>query len=117
MRRQLREDAHPGFLGPHFQGGMGQNCQDGMMRLHVGIPPVPFLVADPAGNTGRDGLHKAALPKDGFNLIFPRLLRLDLSTAVVCGVLEHSSHHPVPRPTWAAPCAPGLLAASVGCWT
>lgn len=69
--------------------------------------PIAFLVADPAGNTEWDGLHKAALPKDGFNLIFPRLLRLDLSTAVVCGVLEHSSHHPLPRPTWAAPCAPG----------
>ena len=108
MRRQLRGDAHPGLLAPHFQGGAGQNCRDGMMRLHARIPPAaPFLVADPAGNAERNWLHKAALPKDGFNLIFPGLLHLDLTTGAVCGVREHSSHCRLSRPTQAAPCAPG----------
>lgn len=115
MRRRLRGDAHPGLLAPHFQGGAGQNCWDGMMRLHAGIPSAPFLAADPAGNAERDWLHKAALPKGGFNLIFPCLLRLDLSTGAVCGVLKHSSRCPLSRPAWAGPCAPCYRAASVGC--
>lgn len=102
MRRWLRGDAHPGLLAPHFQRGVGQNCRDGMMRLHAS-----FLVADPAGNAKWDWLHKAALPKGEFHLIFPCLLRLDLSTGAVCSVLEHSSHRPLSPPTWAAPRAPG----------
>jgi len=86
----------------------GQRCQDGMMRLHAGIPPAPFLVADPAGNAQRDDWPcKAALPKDGFNLISPHLLLPDLSAGAAWGVLEHSSHHPLSCRKHGAPCAPG----------
>lgn len=115
MRRWLRGDAPPGLLAPSFQGGAGKNCWDGVMRLHARIPPTPFLVTDRVGNAEHDRLRKAALPRDRFNLVFSHLFGLDLSTGVVCAVLERSSHCPVPCPTRAGPSAPGYWPASVGC--
>lgn len=48
-------------------------------------------MADPAGKAERDWPHKAALPEDGFNLIFPCLLAW-ISAQELCVVLWSTLH-------------------------
>lgn len=100
---------------PFSKGEQDRTTGMGWWGCMPGSLPPPFCWLTLLAMQSVTGCVKQLFLEIGFNVVFSHLLGLDLSTGVVRGVLERSSHCPLPCPTRAGRAASGYWPWSVGC--